>query len=119
MTPEIAKLLLDVLNACREIQRFSVDRTREDLASDRTLQLVMERLVEIVGEALRQAEHSDPSIINRVPDLRDIVGSRNRIVHEYDNVNYGLLWDIVEFYIPSLQSDIEVLLEDAPELEDS
>lgn len=117
MTLETAKRLHDVRNACREIREFSVGRTRNDMLTDRTFQLVVERLLEIVGEGLRQAEHSDPAIMEHIPDIRDIIGTRNRPIHGYDDINDNLLWDIVDGSIPSLEAQVVGLLREAPDVE--
>jgi uncharacterized protein with HEPN domain len=80
--------------------------------------LILWKLVEIVGEALRQAELSEPELSLRLPELRDVVNTRNRITHGYDTVNYSYLWDIVEVDIPQLLISIEILPEDAPNIDD-
>lgn len=48
-------------------------------------------LIEIVGEALHQAERTDLAVAQRVPELRDIVNTRNRITHGHDSVSFALL----------------------------
>lgn len=116
MMLETAKRLHDVRVACREIREFSAGKTRNDMLTDRMLQLVVERLLEIAGEALRQAERSDPAVAERIPDIRDIVGTRNRLIHGYDNVNYNVLWDIVVDFVPSLEEQVDNLLREAPDV---
>jgi len=91
MKVETAKRLHDAAEAARELQDYCSGRTQQDLFSDRTLQLVVRKLVEIVGEALRQAERLDPSLTVAIPNLREIVDTRNRIVHGYESVDYRLL----------------------------
>jgi uncharacterized protein with HEPN domain len=45
-------------------------------------QAALERKFEILGEALHQAEQSDPELGDRLPELRRrIIGMRNRIIH--------------------------------------
>lgn len=110
MKQETAKRLRDVVDACHELQNFCSGKSRDDLYADRTLQLVVQRLLEIVGEALRRAELSDHELIEQIPDVRDIVGTRNRLIHGYDDVNYSLIWDVVEIYVPSLEQTVESLL---------
>lgn len=74
----------------------------------------MQKLVEIVGEALRQAEEGDRETVNAIPELRSVVNTRNRLVHGYDSVDYGLLWDIVQRRVPELQARIRTLLDAGP-----
>lgn len=80
------------------------------------MQLAVQKLTEIVGEALRQAEESDreAEAVRSVPELRVVVDTRNRLVHGYDTVDYGVLWDIVERRVPELQERLLRLLKDAP-----
>lgn len=110
--PETAKRLRDARRACVELQTFSAGKTRHDLETERAFQLVVERLLEIVGEALRHAERHDPSIGQHIPNIRSVIGTRNRLSHGYDDVDYVLLWDIVKVYGPALIIGIDELLLD-------
>jgi hypothetical protein len=44
-----AKRLLDARNACVELETFTAGKTIEDMWSDRGLQLILHKLLEIVG----------------------------------------------------------------------
>lgn len=116
MKVETAKRLHDVARACQELLDYCRGRTRQDLLTDRTLQLVVQKLIEIVGEALHQAGRTDVSLSRKIPNLRDIVDTRNRIVHGYESVDYSLLWDIVQDDIPPLLVLVRDLLRDAPDV---
>lgn len=52
-----AKRLRDASNACQELEQFTAGHTRASFKSDRGLQLIVQKLVEIVGEALNAAAH--------------------------------------------------------------
>lgn len=60
---------------------FAEGGSGSQFLEDRGLQLVVWKLIETVGEALRQAEIAEPSLSVRIPELRDIVNTRNRITH--------------------------------------
>ncbi|MBA3276366.1 MAG: DUF86 domain-containing protein [Chloroflexia bacterium] len=115
MKPETAKRLLDAERACQELQTFTVNTEKSAYLADRGLMLIVQKLIEIVGEALRQAEITDPKLSDSIPDLRQIIGTRNRTIHLYAEVDYTLLWDIVQSEIPMLQVRIQELLKHAPE----
>jgi uncharacterized protein with HEPN domain len=68
MKLETAKRLCDAADACKELDFFSSPLTRERFLSDRGSQLILWKLVEIVGEALRQAELSEPELSLRLPE---------------------------------------------------
>ncbi len=112
MKRPVAKLLLDALSASREIESYIAEASYEQLQSDRSLQLILERLYEIVGEALNQAEESDPTLRQRVPEVGDIIGMRNRIAHGYWEVSYRILWDTAIDKVPALAEHLERMLDE-------
>lgn len=114
MNDETKRRLLDALEACRAIQKFSAGLDYAHFVVDELLRAAVERKFEILGEALNRAEHSDPDLADRLPQLRRIVGMRNRIIHGYDAVDEEILWDAVEFKIPTLREQISALLADEP-----
>lgn len=81
MRTEIAKRLLDARSASRKIMEFVEGRSLDDYLIDRKLQLPVERLLEIVGEALNPALRSDAPLIDHIADLRWFMDLRNRIIH--------------------------------------
>lgn len=110
MKLETAKRLHDAKLACEEIQTFCAGVSKEAFLADRGLKLIVQKLIEIVGEALRQAHSLDPDMVERIADYRRIINTRNRIVHGYDSVDYGLLWDISRTRIPELERAISRVL---------
>jgi uncharacterized protein with HEPN domain len=78
-------------------------------------QAALERKFEILGEALNRAEQFDPELGDRLPELRRIIGMRNRIIHGYDAVDEEILWDAVQFKIPLLSEQVLVALREAGE----
>ena len=53
---------------------------REDLESDRVMQLALTRLMEIVGEAASRVSEETRPRHPQIP-LRRIIGTRNRLAH--------------------------------------
>lgn len=109
-----AKRLLDARLACDEILAYSNSVNRPAFLNDRTLQIVVAHLTQTIGEALRQAEHLYPPLGGYITDLHDIIDTRHRIVHGYDQINYQLLWDVVQTDLPILASQLNNLLAHAP-----
>lgn len=107
----LKKRLLDALNACRAIQSFVEDRTFSEYERNLMLRSAVERQFEIVGEALHRAESDDPELSTLIPDVRRIVGMRNRIIHGYDSVDDELLWQTVHTHVPPLAQLLAQLLE--------
>jgi uncharacterized protein with HEPN domain len=64
----------------------------------------------VIGEALKNASELDSSLQVMIPDLRLMVGMRNRIYHAYDEIDFELLWDTIQTDLPELQTLLGSLL---------
>src|SRR3989304_2534712 len=75
-----------MLDACRKALLFTENKSRSDLDSNEKLALALVRLVEIIGEA---ASKITPDVQQRFSSIpwREITGTRNRLIHGYDQVN--------------------------------
>lgn len=83
-----------MLDYAREAFCMAAGRTREDLDTDRILNLALVRLVEVIGEA---AFSLPDELRTRYPDVpwRQIAGIRHRLIHGYDSVDFDILWRII------------------------
>ena len=52
MPHRLQKLVRDAAEACRELRVFTDGKCYQDVVDDRGLQLIIERLFEVLGEAL-------------------------------------------------------------------
>lgn len=95
--------LQDVLDAINDLQSCFIDfPNRYDLfEKDIMRKCVVERKVEIMGEAINRIKKIDSDII--IPNARAIIDTRNRIIHSYDNVQPEFLWSLVKRHIPELK----------------
>ncbi len=112
MTAAAKKRLLDALTACQAIGSFVTGKSFATYESDLLLRSGIERQFEILGEALHLAASAEPALIERIPELRRIVGLRNRIIHGYDSVDDEILWDIVQSKVPALATLLGRMLRD-------
>lgn len=109
---QIRKLLLDALLACQALQRSTIGVTFEQYAENEEKQAAIERWLILIGEALNQASAIDPDLGERIPELRRIVGMRNRLVHAYDQTDQEIVWDVIWTKIPALRAGLESMLPD-------
>jgi len=63
----------------------------------------------IAGEALKQAVDLDPSLADRVTDVRLIIAFRNRLVHGYSGTSPELVWGIVQNDVPRLLAEVRAI----------
>ena len=109
---KIMAYLQDVLDAINDLQSCFVGfPNRYDLfEKDIMRKCVVERKVEIMGEAINRIKKTDSSVV--IPNARAIIDTRNRIIHAYDNVQPEFLWSLVLRHIPELKKDIERILDE-------
>lgn len=86
--------LRQMLDHIEEAVALAQGRTREDLETERVFFLALLKLVEIVGEAATRVSDSMQNAHPEIP-WREVIGTRNRLVHGYDAVDYNILWEIV------------------------
>jgi len=104
--------LLDALDAAQAIQMFVTGRTQEDYIHDRLLRSGIDREFEIVGEALNRLRRDGPAVAERIPDLGEIIGFRNVLIHGYDIVDRDAVWKAITVEIPVLVASVSGLLAD-------
>jgi uncharacterized protein with HEPN domain len=111
MKIEARKRLRDIADCCAAAGRFAAGKTFSDYLADDMLRSAIERKLGIIGEAIAKLEEADPAQVENFPELRKIIGLRNRIVHGYDNLDEELVWDVVQNRLPVLQTQVKSLLE--------
>lgn len=107
MHPDSWKRLEDARAACERVIRFVRGNSKSEFCTSELLQSAVERQLEIIGESLGRASQDDAGLQTTIPDLRKIVGLRNRQTHGYDVVDVDLVWDITQTHIPALLDQIE------------
>ena len=98
-----------MLDAAQKALRFTKGKTRRDLDGDEQLVLALTRLIEILGEA---AGKVSLEVCERNPAIpwKDIIGTRNRLIHGYDDVNLDILWQILSTDLPTLVENLRSAL---------
>jgi uncharacterized protein with HEPN domain len=110
MKTEARQRLLEVAEACQAVARFAAGRDFASYLADEMLRSAVERKLEIIGEAFRRLEDAAPDVAGRFPELRQVVGLRNRIIHGYDSVDDELVWDVICHKLPDLRRRVEDFL---------
>jgi len=110
MQPEIRKFLYDVRAACEALLEFTDGKTLRDYRADLLLRSGIERQLQIIGEALNQANKIDPHIAELIEDFRQIINLRNVIVHGYSAIQDDTIWGILRNDLPKLYEQVSNLL---------
>ncbi|CAN5548043.1 DUF86 domain-containing protein [soil metagenome] len=111
MHDQLTKRLLDARTACQEIEKRTANQTLVSYATNYDLRLQIERLLEIVGEALGRAKDYDDDLERHIPELRSVIGLRNRVIHGYDGIDNEIIWLTATMRVPELRVRIETVLD--------
>jgi uncharacterized protein with HEPN domain len=108
MDIKIQAWLLDIIVSIDEIFEFLGDENdftayKNDLKTKKAI----ERNLEIIGEAMNRILKVEPSF--PIDNAQNIIGTRNRIIHAYDNISDELIWTIVVRDLPLLKKQLEEL----------
>ena len=103
--------LWDAREAADAILGFVAGVDLDSYASTPLLHSAVERKFEIIGEALGQLSKVDPSLAQRIPDMRDIIAFRNVLIHGYAGIQHRRVWDIAQSSLPGLRTIVAELLE--------
>lgn len=103
--------LEDVINAIEKINSYTADIANyEDYLSSSLIVDATERNLEIIAEAIKNAERLEPDI--PISNIRQIIGLRNLITHRYFVVEYDIIWKIIKHNLPVLFVEVKRILED-------
>ena len=102
--------LLDILEAAKLAISYVESKTEEDFFADVQCQDSVIRRLEIIGEAARRISEENRKAHPKLP-WREMIGMRNILIHEYDDVDLPIVWKTVESELPSIVAKVEKLLD--------
>ena len=98
-------LLEDILESGRKILDYTKEMSFEAFIGDsKTIDAVI-RNFEIIGEAANRLPETFKDANPQI-DWHRIRGFRNRIVHDYFGIDFEIVWQIKESFLPQILSDI-------------
>ena len=105
----IQSWLFDIDQCIDEIFEFiGTNRNFFEYQKDLKTKKAVERNLEIIGEAVNRIFKVEPGF--EMENARNIIGTRNRIIHSYDNISDEIIWTIVTRELPILKKEVTALL---------
>jgi uncharacterized protein with HEPN domain len=104
-----AAYLWDMIQAAKDVAAIAERATYETFLSDRIMQLACERAIQNIGEAARRLS---PTVKQAHPEIpwASIIGQRNVIVHQYEDIDYDMIWNVATVHASVLIRELTPLL---------
>ncbi len=101
--------LLDMLQSAKIVISYLAGSSKDELSINLQLQDATIHRLLIIGEASKRVSEKTRQTFTAIP-WRAISGMRNRLVHEYDDVDLDIIWDTVVNGLPILVSELEKMI---------
>jgi uncharacterized protein with HEPN domain len=102
-------ILLDLARAARLAREFVQDIDEAKFLADvKTQSAVLHQLL-ILGEAAKRLSHAFRDTHSRIP-WPLITGMRDKLIHDYDDVDLAVVWETLQKDLPTLLSFVSPLL---------
>jgi len=100
----------DIIKSINEIYEFLPERRDFfEYQKDLKTKKAVERNIEIIGEAInRIVNHKEYDF--QIKNAQKIIGTRNRIAHEYDSISDEVIWTIIIQELPELKKEIQSII---------
>jgi len=106
MKREIKKYLFDISTSINSVFEYlGEERNFFEYQQNKLLRRGIEREIEIIGEATNRILKIDPDF--KLTNARQIVDTRNWVIHGYDKVDDVVIWGIISIHLPKLKIEIE------------
>lgn len=107
--PRDNESLIDIERAARRILRYTDNISRVELEmNDEKLSAILYQIA-IIGEATKRLSQDFRQQHPEIP-WREIAGMRDMLIHKYDQVDFDVIWDVIQSKLPELLIQLEPLL---------
>jgi uncharacterized protein with HEPN domain len=92
-----------IIDAIDKVESWTDGASLDDFSDDSgLLQSSVVRQLEIIGEATNKVSEEFKESYPEIP-WRNIIGMRNRLIHEYMSIDIELTWGVVQQELPKLR----------------
>ena len=103
--PRDSESLIDIENAIKRILRYVNGIGQSELkVNDEKLSAILYQIT-IIGEATKRLSQTFRAQHPEIP-WREMAKMRDVIVHKYDQLDFDIIWDVVQNKLPELLDNI-------------
>jgi len=101
--------LLHIIDAIDRIEKHIAGFTKNQFIKDVKTQDAVIRQLEIIGEASNRLEINFKKSYPRIPWVK-IIGMRNKITHEYWDIDLNIVWHVITKQLQPLKKLLEPVI---------
>ena len=94
-----------ILENIEDIEKFSKNLSEKEFEKDVLKQKAIIRSIEVIGEATKNIPDSFKEKYPKI-SWKDIVGTRDKLIHHYFGVDLNSVWKVVKEDIPELKTQL-------------
>lgn len=102
--------LLDIARALSFVIEFVGDEDEDAFMFDDLVQSAVLHQFMVIGEATKRLSENLRNEHDHIP-WRKMAGMRDRLIHGYDGVDFGIVWDTAVNEVPPLLEKIRSLID--------
>ena len=102
--------LQHIIQCITDLEQILKDVDADSFYSNAEKKYAVERVLEIIGEAVNKVSEQTLSKSNLAIPWRDVVDFRNLITHEYFRIDYTMVYKLATEEIPKVRPAIEFLI---------
>ncbi len=102
-----------MLDTGRLVVNKIAGKSRSDFDADENLRLALTHLIQTFGESARRVSREFQEAHPEIP-WSNIIGMRHKVVHDYIEVNYDIVWRVATINLPPLVAELEKIAPSEP-----
>jgi uncharacterized protein with HEPN domain len=103
--------LSDAIEAGQAIHQAIAGISLDEYGNSRLIRSSVEREFITIGEALMQLSQRDQALFGEIEQAPQIISFRNKLTHEYININNQLVWGVIKTNLHVLVDQCRQLLD--------
>jgi len=113
MTRDREAFLFDIHDSAAFLLEFTRNENFSRYQKDRAFKRVIERELQIIGEAMFQLAKLDPALAAKITESEGIIGFRHVLVHGYFDLKADVVWSVLNNKLVILIQEVKALLTQA------
>ncbi|QZZ19815.1 DUF86 domain-containing protein [Leptothermofonsia sichuanensis E412] len=102
--------LIDISTAIQQTLLYAQGIDQDNLQQDDEKQAaILYRLI-VIGEATKRLSNEFRERYPAIP-WRQMAGLRDVVIHDYDELDFDILWNVIHINLPDILPEIQAILE--------